>query len=127
MISCSVDDAGHVLTISYGRRVGPAETREALRKLEALAIRLRPGFILLSDLTMLESIDGDCASDIGAMAELLNQLSGSTVIRVIPDPSKDIGFNIISLFHLRPPVKVHTRASLAEAISLLLHLDDRIQ
>lgn len=81
---------------------------------------------LLTDLTMLESLDGDCAADIGAMAELLNRHCGSTVIRVIPDPSKDIGFNIISLFHLRPPVKVHTRASLAEAISLLLQLDVRI-
>jgi hypothetical protein len=122
MISASVDQSGHVLTITYGRRVGRADTREALRTLKELAPRLKPGFILLSDLTMLDSMEGDCAEDISAMAELLNRRGVATIVRVIPDPAKDIGFNIISLFHLGPPVKIHARPNLAEAVSLLLQL-----
>jgi hypothetical protein len=123
MIFASVDNSGHVLTITYGRRVGRAETRAALRTLEELAPRLKPGFILLSDLTMLDSMEEDCAEDIGAMAEVLDRHGIATIVRVIPDPTKDIGLNIISMFHFHLPVKVHTRDNLAEAISLLLQLN----
>jgi hypothetical protein len=122
MISASVDNSGHVLAITYGHRVGRAETRAALRTLDELAPRLKPGFILLSDLTTLDSMEGDCAEDIGTMAELLNRQGVATIVRVIPDPTKDIGFNIISMFHFHPPVKLHTRDNLAEAVSLLLQL-----
>jgi hypothetical protein len=123
MISCSADQSGHILTISYGRRVGPMETNAALETLRGLMPRMKAGFILLSDLTSLESMDADCAADIGAMAELLNLNRVACVIRVIPDPKKDIGFNIISLFHFRQPVKIHTRDNLAEAIKLLLQIE----
>jgi hypothetical protein len=122
MVSASIDKSGHVLTITYGRRVSRPDTRETLRVLEELAPRLKPGFILLSDLTTLDSMEADCAEDIGAMAELLDRWGVATIVRVIPDPTKDIGFNIISLFHFHPPVKVHTRDNLAEAVSLLLQL-----
>jgi hypothetical protein len=43
-----------------------------------------------------------------------------TVVRVIPDPNKDIGFDLISRFHHDPPVKTQTHESLAEAIKSLL-------
>ena len=39
-----------------------------------------------------------------------------SVVQVIPDPSKDIGFDLISRFHHDPPVKTQTYESLAEAI-----------
>ncbi len=43
-----------------------------------------------------------------------------TVVRVIPDPNKDIGFDLISHFHLHPPVRTQTHATLADAIKSLL-------
>jgi hypothetical protein len=42
------------------------------------------------------------------------------VVRVIPDPHKDIGFNILSQFHYGPKTKLATFESLAEALSALL-------
>jgi hypothetical protein len=41
----------------------------------------------------------------------------SSVVRVIPDPTKDIGFNIIARFHMPAPVRMETHETLAEAIS----------
>jgi hypothetical protein len=123
MISCSADRSGEILTISYGRHVGPVEMRSALKALRGLVPRLKSGFVLLSDLTNLDSMDPACAAELGEMMDLLSSSELASVVRVIPDPSKDIGFNIISFFHFRRPVKVHTRANLAEAIKCLLLLE----
>jgi hypothetical protein len=42
------------------------------------------------------------------------------VVRVIPDPHKDIGLNILSQFHYGPQIKLATFESLAEALSALM-------
>jgi hypothetical protein len=46
--------------------------------------------------------------------DLLNQHGISEVIRIIPDPNKDIGFNILSIFHYDKDVKVLTCQSLEQ-------------
>jgi len=120
MISCSADESGHILSLSYSGHIRPAEMKKALQSVQALAPRLKPGFVLLSDLTSLEAMEPACAAEIGVMAEQLSSYGIASVIRVIPDPAKDIGLNIVSIFHFRHPIKVHTRDSLAEAIKCLL-------
>jgi hypothetical protein len=119
-ISCSADESGHILTLSYSGHIRPAEMKKALQSVQALAPRLKPGFVVLSDLTNLDSMEPACAADLGSIAEQLSSYGISSVIRVIPDPAKDIGFNIVSIFHFRQPIKVHTRDNLAEAIKCLL-------
>jgi len=61
-----------------------------------------------------------CAPELGAIMDLCSGKGVSTVVRVIPDRNKDIGFNLISRFHLQRQVKARTYASLAEAIKRLL-------
>jgi hypothetical protein len=41
------------------------------------------------------------------------------VVRVIPDPQKDIGMQIMSLFHYDRRVRIVTCESLAEAMKVL--------
>jgi hypothetical protein len=81
---------------------------------------LQPGFLLFVDLSSLESMEASCAPELGAVMELCSGKGVSTVVRVIPDRKKDIGFNLISRFHLQRQVKARTYASLAEAIKSLL-------
>jgi hypothetical protein len=42
------------------------------------------------------------------------------VVRVIPDPHKDIGLNILSLFHYRRGVRIVTCETLEEAMRALV-------
>ena len=123
MISCSADEPGHILTLSYGRHVGPADMKKALEVLRVLVPRMKPGFTLFSDLTHLEAMDPACAADLGEAMALLSEGGMANVVRVIPDPAKDIGFSIISVFHYQQPVKVHTRDNLAEALRCLLLIE----
>jgi hypothetical protein len=119
MISCSSDDAGRILTISYSQRVEPGQVEECLEAVRGMD-HLQPGFVLLSDLTNLESMDAECAESLGALMEECSLKGMGAVVRVIPDPSKDIGFNLITLFHCAKPIKTHTRPNLAEAMKCLL-------
>ena len=119
MIICTADKSGRILSLSYGKHVGVHDMNRCLENVLALKHRLKPGFVLLSDLSHLESMDPACAQPLGALMDLGGASGLSTLVRVMPDPSKDIGFNIISHFHMRPPVKIETYETLADAISSL--------
>jgi hypothetical protein len=51
--------------------------------------------------------------------DLCNKHGIEMVVRVIPDPQKDIGLNILSLFHYRRRVRIVTCKTLAEAMRAL--------
>ena len=120
MILCKADKSGRVLTISYGQRVGVEDVRRCLETVRDLMGQLKPGFLLLTDLSNLESMEVSCALELGVIMDLCSAKGMATVVRVIPDPKKDIGFDLISQFHLNPAIKTQTHESLAEAIISLL-------
>jgi hypothetical protein len=59
---------------------------------------MRPGFRVLADLTCLESMDPSGAPYIGSVMDLCVTKEVEHVVRVIPDPRRDIGINIMSYF-----------------------------
>jgi hypothetical protein len=57
------------------------------------------------------------------LAEIMDTLAAkevAAVVRVIPDPRKDIGLNILSQFHYGRNVNLATFESLAAALSMLM-------
>jgi hypothetical protein len=73
-------------------------------------------FSVLTDLTELEAMDLDSIRDLTRVMDLYLQNGVKRVVRVIPDPSKDIGFHLLSMTHYRGRVPVATVATLAEAM-----------
>ena len=120
MIACTADESGRVLAMSYFHHVDVAEVKRCLGTVRDLINQLQPGFVLLTDLSGLVSMEPDCAPDLGEIMDLCNERGMSTVIRVIPDPTKDIGFGLISKFHLSTTTHVQTHEGLAQAIAALL-------
>lgn len=106
--------------MTYSQHVGAEDMRRCLGTVRDLMESLKPGFLLLTDLSSLESMDVSCAPELGAIMGLCSEGGMLTVVQVIPDPNKDIGFDLISRFHHHPPVKTQTYESLAEAIKNLL-------
>jgi hypothetical protein len=123
MILCNVDESGRVLTMSYSQQVGADDMRACLGTVRDLMEQLKPGFFLLTDLTNLEAMDASCAPDLGAIMELCSAKGMSTIVQVIPDPTKDIGFDLISKFHHQLPISTQTHQSLADAIKSLLPVE----
>jgi hypothetical protein len=119
MVQAESDKAKNLLRITYGQCVGPEETNRCAETVQVLVGDLPPGFRLLTDLSGLEAMDLACVPHIKKMMDLCNKKGVETVVRVIPDPHKDIGFNILSLFHYRRRVRIVTCEKLEEAIRVL--------
>jgi anti-anti-sigma regulatory factor len=115
MFSVEISDNGNKLVIIFGGLVDLPQAEQFYAKIQEAAPRLKKGFILLTDLSSLERMDVNAKSFIEKVMDLLNQSGISRVVRIIPDPEKDIGFNIMSLFHYSARVTVHTYESYPEA------------
>jgi hypothetical protein len=64
-------------------------------------------------------MDPDCATELGHAMDLFDQQGVSLIIRIIPDASKDIGLNILSVFHYAHSPRSITCQNLAEALHQL--------
>jgi len=119
MFLVEADPAKRLLIIRYAQRVSAKEVRQCRAQARGLLTALRPGFRLLTDLSQLEAMETACAPEIAAIMDLLVEKQVGTVVRVVPDPRKDIGLNILSLFHYGPEVRLMTCEALAAALQWL--------
>ena len=101
--------------IRYFGRITGCEMKSAVVKIESLLAELKPGFTVLTDLSDLESMDLDCVPHLTKIMDVSRAQGIGTVVRVVPDRDKDIGFNILSIIHYRRGVQIITCETLAEA------------
>lgn len=119
MFTIEFDQPRNLLVIRYSDHVGPDETERALEEMRLALERVERGFRLLADLTALQSMDIACAPHIESAMDLCNGKGVSDVVRIIPDPRKDIGMQIMSYFHYGGDVRIVTCESADEAMKIL--------
>jgi anti-anti-sigma regulatory factor len=119
VITFEVDEPKSLLVIRYRGHVAAEETAKSLDDVRAGLAKLNSGFRLLADLTELDKMDLACAPFIETAMDLCNAKGASMVVRVIPDPHRDIGLQIMSIFHYSGDVRIITCQSLAEANEML--------
>jgi hypothetical protein len=115
MFLVSSNKVNQLLTMRYIGSVTKDELAQREAEVRTLLAELAPGFRSLQDLTQLDSMDPACMESIGRTMELFHEHGVSLVIRVIPDPAKDIGFNILTFFHYQKTPRIITCQTLAEA------------
>ena len=76
----------------------------------------RPGFAFWRISAGCESMDSAAARHIAKIMDALAEKTVASVTRVMPDPHKDIGLNILSQFHYGPDVTITTFETLADAV-----------
>jgi len=119
MFTVKLDQSRNALTISYGGRVSPDETRLCAEEVWLASGILQPGFRLVVDLTELQAMDLSCSPEIANIMKICNAAGVSEVLRIIPDPTRDIGLQIMSFFHYGNEAYIRTCASAAEAREVL--------
>jgi hypothetical protein len=119
MYTAELDESKRLLKIICCQRVDAEEVERCANELPALLAELQAGFRLLTDFSRLESMDVTCAPHIQRIMDLCNAKGVGTVVRVITDPHKDIGLNIMSLFHYGPGVRIVACDTLEEAMKVL--------
>ena len=119
MFLATSNKAKRLLHLSYIQHIQPEELKRGLEDIKTLLADLPPGFRVLADFGRLESMDPACTTEIGRIMDLLDQSGVGMMVRVIPDSNKDIGLNILTLFHYRHHPQVVTCKNMAEAVKKL--------
>jgi hypothetical protein len=119
MFLVTMNKSKRLLHLSYIHHVDVEDLQRGHEDMVALLADLPAGLQMLVDLSQMESMDLACADELGKMMESLGQHGVELVVRVIPDPRKDIGFNILSRFHYQHPPRTVTCKTMAEAVRLL--------
>jgi hypothetical protein len=113
------DTSRNLIAVRYQGHVSAAEVKAAYGEVAGLLPQMRTGFTFLADLSRLDSMGLDCIVDITKIMDACNAAGIGTVVRIIPDPRKDIGLNILSIIHYRRGVHMITCRNAAEAERVL--------
>src|SRR6266478_4485503 len=108
MYQMEIDRARNLVVITFREHVGPAEVAQGRAEVAAALETMQPGFRLLTDLSGMDSMEYACAREIEATMDLFRKKGVALVVRVVPDPKKDIGFKVMSYFHYGRTVPVLT-------------------
>ena len=119
MYALELDRSKRLLVISAAQRVTAEEANRAAQRIRELLQDVAPGFHVLADFRWLESMDSAAARHVAEMMDALAEKNVASVTRVMPDPHKDIGLNILSQFHYGANVKIATFETLADALQNL--------
>ncbi len=106
--------AKQLLHIRFLGNVQILEFQSAREDIRTELKGLSPGFRYWADFSQLESMGLECVPEIGGVMEMLAGVGVGMVVRFIPDPSKDIGMNILAAFHYPKDLQVINCATLGD-------------
>jgi anti-anti-sigma regulatory factor len=119
MYSVEIDRSKRLLVISALQQVTEEQAKLAAKQVRELVRDVAPGFRVLADFRWLESMDSAAAPHVAQIMDALAEKGVSSITRVMPDPHKDIGLNILSQFHYGPEIQIATFETLADALQSL--------
>lgn len=119
MFRIELDQPHNRLTIGYSGHVNPDEARRCADEIHVAVKNIEPGFRLVVDLTDLQAMEVSCAPHIRRIMDMCNRTGVAEVVRIIPDPKRDIGLQLMGYFHYGSDVRIVTCESLDEAMNLL--------
>ena len=120
MYSVEADKSKRLVVISAAGRVTKEEAKQAAQRVRDILKDFAPGFRVLADFRWLQSMDTAAARHLAEIMDALTEKKVESVIRVMPDPHKDIGLNILSQFHYGPEIQITTFETLADALQSLV-------
>ena len=116
MYAVELDRSKRLLVISGVKRVTAEQAKLAAQHVRELLHDVAPGFRVLADYRWLDSMDSAAARQIAEIMDAFAEKDVASVTRVMPDPHKDIGLNILSQFHYGPEIQIATFETLADAL-----------
>jgi hypothetical protein len=108
-----------LLLVRYTGDIRREDTEKWIDSAAAALEQMPEDFRLLVDMTGLTSMEVACAPSIERVMDMCQKRGVTDIVRIIPDPKRDIGMQIMSSFHYAPSVRIGTCATFEEAISLL--------
>ena len=120
MFSVETNKAKRLLVISAAGHVSKEEVKHATEQVREALRDAAPGSQVLTDFRWLESMRPSAAPHIAEIMDTLAEKQVASVIRIIPDPGKDVGMEILSQFHCSRELPISTVQTLVDALDRLL-------
>jgi hypothetical protein len=115
MYSVSHDQNKNIISINIQDVFDVEQAEKAYKEVETVLKKAKKGFTVLTDMSSLQEISLESFKSISKTMDLFNSCGIWRAIRIVPDSSKDIGFNIMNMFHYSPEVKIHIFESMEKA------------
>lgn len=119
MILATANKAQRLLYLKFVGNVTGEEMRAQAVEVQTLVAELGRDFRLLSDLEQLQSMDKECVPELEKRMDFFKSAGIELVVRIVPDSHKDIGLNILSVFHYGRSVRNVTCKDFPEALRAL--------
>src|SRR5262249_38530179 len=119
MYAVELDQSKRLLVISAAQRVTAEQVKAVHERVRELLHDVAPRFRVLVDFRWLDTMDSAAAPHLAEIMDMLTEKGVGFVARVLSDPHKDIGLNILSQFHYGPQVQIATFETLADALQNL--------
>ena len=119
MIKVGYDKKYNAIIIEFEGPIGAQQAEQSYLDIQKIVSKCRKGFKILTDFTLVDQMDREVQTSIKKAMDFLNTKGVVEILRVIPSPEKDFGFNILSIFHYSKKVTFLTLKSRKEAEELL--------
>ncbi|EKD27545.1 MAG: hypothetical protein ACD_79C00678G0002 [uncultured bacterium] len=119
MYKIKVFEEQNILKLGFIKDFTVKDAKQLLEELKVKINNTQKGFTVFSDMSQLDSMSQEVSSYIVKIMQVCNEKEAAQVVRVIPDPTKEIGFKILSIFHYSDKVKIFTCNDILEARKFL--------
>ena len=119
MVKVRYDRERNTVIVEFEGNVDAEQAKQFFADLEKVRLKLENDFKLLTDFSLVDTIEFSVKGEIEKAMDLFNAQGVTELIRVIPDANMDIGFNLMSAAHYSKQIKVHTLRSRQEAEAYL--------
>jgi len=124
MYLVELDQSKRLLVISAAQRITAEQAKQTAQRVRELLQNVAPGFRVLADFRWLDVMDSSAARHVADIMDAIAEKQPTSITRVMPDPHKDIGLNLLSQFHYGPEIQITTYQTLADAVQSLAGRSD---
>jgi hypothetical protein len=115
MITARYDQESNTVIIEFSGNVNTSQAEPFYQEIQKTVPKHGKGFKVLTDFTSLQGMDLEVRNSVKRVMDFLNEQGVTKILRVIPNPEKDIGFGIMSIFHYSKDVVILNVQSREEA------------
>ncbi len=115
MFTIKFDNRHNLLMLEFRSNFNEQQGELLCKKMEKELSKAKKGFVALTDLSRVNNFDDLSIKYIKKTMTIVNAHGVSKIFRIIPDNTKDCGFNVLSIFHYTNNVKTYTYKSKVEA------------
>ena len=119
MIKAGYDREHNAVIIEFEGNIDGMQAEHFFSDLEKVLPKHGKGFKLLADFTSVQTMEMNVKAEIEEAMELFDAKWVTDILRVLPDPAMDIGFDIMSKAHYSKKPNIHIFRSRKEANAFL--------